>query len=122
MALTPVKHVAIPVATGAAQAFNVVYGSNYGSSSGASCASTDIRVGAIRWMHDDDILIKFFCTENGADVYLTFEPEADISVRDLMQVMKLLTVLTVSGTTDNSRTMKFIRAHSLERHFRFSQS
>lgn len=62
-------------------------------------------------------------TKDGAkDLKLTFQPEANLTTNDLLQVTLLGLLLTNNGMQYSENALEFVRNHSLERHFKFEEA
>jgi len=79
----------------------------------------NLPIGAMGWAADNSIWLRFHSSENGKDITMIFEPEADITVKELMHLNMLTTLLVAQGVAMREQPLAYIRKYHLERHFKF---
>lgn len=69
-------------------------------------------------MSNTNVSLVFNVLDDGNDVKLEFAPEPDMTVSELMKITMMVTIANI-GRLTSTDALEYVRAHSLERHFKF---
>ena len=69
-------------------------------------------------MANANVSLVFNASDDQGDVKLEFAPEPDMTVSELMKITMMVTIANC-GRLASTDALEYVRAHSLERHFKF---
>ena len=91
-------------------------------------SSADLTIASNNWitkpiiemgLSNSVVGVVFNTTDGSTDIKLTFAPEPNMTISELMKIMMFVTMAN-AGRVSRTDAFDYVRAHSLERHFKFT--